>query len=265
MACAMGCSEPDSTAAARRSSSSRVTPSAVSTCATDICPVVMVPVLSNTTVSTRRARSSTCGPRITVPSWAPRPVPTMRADGVASPSAHGQAMIRTAMAADSDMVTPLPTSRWPARVSAAITSTIGTKTPETLSARRCTSAFPVCASSTMAAILASCDWAPTAVARTTSRPVVLTDPPTTRAPGSTSTGSDSPVITEASTAERPSTTSPSAATFSPGRTTTRSPTRSAVASTRRSSPSTSTLACLAPTSSSARSAAPDSVLARASM
>ncbi len=184
---------------------------------------------------------------------------------MASPSAHGQAMMSTAMAADSDIVTPLPTRRCPARVSAAITSTMGTKMPETLSARRCTSALPVWASSTMAAIRASWDCEPTAVARTTSRPVVLTDPPTTIDPGSTSTGSDSPVMTEASTAERPSTTSPSAATFSPGRTTMRSPTRNDLASTRRSSPSTRTLACLAPTSRSARRAAPDSVLARASI
>ena len=39
------------------------------------------------------------GPRIRMPSWAPRPVPTISAVGVASPSAHGQAMISTATAA----------------------------------------------------------------------------------------------------------------------------------------------------------------------
>ena len=161
MARAIGCSEADSNAAATASTSAGsepgrsdrragVTRLAPRTSCTDIWPVVRVPVLSKTTVSTRRARSSTCGPRMTVPSWAPRPVPTMRADGVASPSAHGQAMISTAMAADSDIVTPLPTRRCPARVSTAITSTMGTKMPETLSARRCTSALPVWASSTMA-------------------------------------------------------------------------------------------------------------------
>ena len=43
--------------------------------------------------------SSTSPPLITMPSWAPRPVPTMIAVGVARPSAHGQAMISTATAA----------------------------------------------------------------------------------------------------------------------------------------------------------------------
>ena len=54
-----------------------------------------VPVLSSTIVSIRRVRSSTSGPLIRTPSCAPRPVPTMSATGVASPSAHGQAMIST--------------------------------------------------------------------------------------------------------------------------------------------------------------------------
>ena len=42
------------------------------------------------------ADSSASGPLITMPSWAPRPVPISKAVGVASPSAHGQAMINTA-------------------------------------------------------------------------------------------------------------------------------------------------------------------------
>ena len=39
------------------------------------------------------------GPLMRMPSWAPRPVPTISAVGVASPRAHGQAMISTATAA----------------------------------------------------------------------------------------------------------------------------------------------------------------------
>ncbi len=62
-------------------------------------PVVTVPVLSSTTVSMARVDSSTSGPLIRMPSWAPRPVPTISAVGVARPSAHGQAMISTATAA----------------------------------------------------------------------------------------------------------------------------------------------------------------------
>ena len=47
-------------------------------------------------MSTRRVDSSTSGPLMRIPSCAPRPVPTIRAVGVASPRAHGQAMISTA-------------------------------------------------------------------------------------------------------------------------------------------------------------------------
>ena len=71
---------------------------ATMTSRTCIRPVVTVPVLSSTIVSTRRVDSSTSGPLIRMPSCAPRPVPTSSAVGVASPSAHGQAMISTATA-----------------------------------------------------------------------------------------------------------------------------------------------------------------------
>ena len=71
-------------------------------------PVVTVPVLSSTTVSMRRVDSSTSGPLISTPSWAPRPVPTSSAVGVARPSAHGQAMISTATAAVKARVVPAP-------------------------------------------------------------------------------------------------------------------------------------------------------------
>ena len=106
----------------------------------------------------------------------------------------------------------------------AITMTIGTKTPETWSASRCTSALPVWASSTSLAICASWVSEPTRVARTTSRPPALTVAPVTASPSPTSTGTDSPVSMEASTAEVPETTTPSVAIFSPGRTTNSSPT-----------------------------------------
>ena len=140
--------------------------------------------------------------------------------------------------------------------------TIGTKTPATRSASRWTGALPVCAAVTSRAICASAVSAPTLVARTTSRPPALTVAPATSAPGPTSTGTDSPVSRLMSTAERPSSTMPSVATFSPGRTRKSSPTcelpRSAIV--RPSSSVTS----LAPSSSSAFSAAPARRLARAS-
>ena len=97
---AIGCSEAFSSAPTSRSASASVDarrrrrPRAAL-----IRPVVTVPVLSRTIVSTRRVDSRTSGPLISSPSWAPRPVPTSSAVGVASPSAQGQAMISTATAA----------------------------------------------------------------------------------------------------------------------------------------------------------------------
>ena len=62
----------------------------------DGVPAVSVPVLSRTTAVMRWAISSASPPLIRMPASAPRPVPTMIAVGVASPSAHGHAMISTA-------------------------------------------------------------------------------------------------------------------------------------------------------------------------
>ncbi len=95
-----------------------------------IFPVVTVPVLSSTIVSTRRVDSSTSGPLIRIPSWAPRPVPTSSAVGVASPRAHGQAMISTATAAANANEAPLPAPSQNTSVATARTITIGTKMPE---------------------------------------------------------------------------------------------------------------------------------------
>ena len=193
-----------------------------------ICPVVTVPVLSSTMVSTRRVDSRTSGPLMRMPSWAPRPVPTSSAVGVASPRAHGQAMISTATAAVNAVVAPAPAPSQNPSVATARAMTTGTKTAETRSARRCTGALPFCASVTRRAIWASWVSAPTRVARTTRRPPALTVAPVTASPGPTSTGTGSPVSSEASMAEVPSSTIPSVATFSPGRTTKRSPTASCV-------------------------------------
>ena len=62
------------------------------------CPTVRVPVLSNTTVSTRCATSSASASLIKMPCLAATPVPAMMAVGVASPSAQGQAITSTATA-----------------------------------------------------------------------------------------------------------------------------------------------------------------------
>ena len=150
--------------------------------ASSMRPSVTVPVLSSTTVVIRLVRSSTSGPLMRMPSWAPRPVPTMRAVGVASPSAQGQAMIRTATAAENASVaSPVATSQ-PTSVARERASTIGTKTLETRSTSRWMGAFPDWASATSRAICASAVSSPTFVARTTSRPNVLTVAPATRVP-----------------------------------------------------------------------------------
>ena len=76
---------------------------------------------------------------------------------------------------------------------------------------------------------------------------------------------DSPVSMLMSTADEPSSTTPSVATFSPGRTTKRSPGTSWSTGTRRSVPSEpSTAASLAPSSRSDRMASPARRFARAS-
>src|ERR1700719_3206445 len=62
-------------------------------------PSVSVPVLSTTSVSILSMRSSASAFLIKTPACAPRPTPTMIDIGVASPSAQGQAMIRTLTAA----------------------------------------------------------------------------------------------------------------------------------------------------------------------
>ena len=208
-------------------------------------------------MSTARVDSSTSGPLMRMPSCAPRPVPTMSAVGVASPSAQGQAMMSTATAAVKAAVAPAPVPSQKPSVPTESAMTIGTKNPEIRSASRWTWALPFWASSTRRAIWASCVSAPTRVARTTSRPPAFTVAPTTVSPRPTSTGTDSPVSIDASTADVPSSTTPSVAIFSPGRTTNRSPDREL----RRSgsaprAPSRSTATSLAPSSSSARSAAP---------
>jgi len=227
-------------------------------------PLVRVPVLSNTTVVIFRVRSSTSTPLIRIPRLAPRPVPTMIATGVARPSAHGQATISTATPAISPLPGPPLSSHQPAKVASASAITVGTKTEEIRSARRCAWPLPAWAAETSDTIWASAVSEPTAVARTVSTPLVFTVAPATFAPIVLSTGTDSPVSIDSSTAEAPSMTSPSVGIFSPGRIRSRSPTRTASVGTITSTPSRRTRACLAPSSSSARIALPARRLARTS-
>ena len=152
-------------------------------------PVVTVPVLSSTIVSTRRVDSSTSGPLIRMPSCAPRPVPTSSAVGVARPSAHGQAMISTATAAVKANVGAGAGGRARSRASPPRARSRPARRPPR-PGRRAAAPAP-CRSAPRrraAPIWASAVSAPTRVARTTSRPPALTVAPATASPGPTSTG-----------------------------------------------------------------------------
>ncbi len=97
-----------------------------------------------------------------------------------------------------------------------------------------------------------------------STPEAFTVAPATADPELFSTGADSPVSIDSSTALAPSVTTPSAGTFSPGRIRIRSPTTTPAAGIITSAPSRSTRACLAPSSSRERIASPARSLARTS-
>jgi hypothetical protein len=120
-------------------------------------------------------------------------------------------MMSTATAAVNAAVAGAPMSNQIASVRRESPMTMGTKTAETRSANRCTSALPLCAAATSLAIWASWVSEPTRVARTSSRPPALTVAPTTLSSGPTSTGTGSPVSIDASTADVPDTTTPSVA------------------------------------------------------
>jgi hypothetical protein len=131
-------------------------------------------------------------------------------------------------------------------VAMAIVMTAGTKTPATLSASLWIGALEAWAFSTRRTIWASAVSLPTRVARTLSRPFLLMVPPMTSEFSDFDTGMLSPVSSDSSTEDVPSTTTPSVGIFSPGRTTITSLTSSSSACTWTSTPSltiTAVLAC----------------------
>ena len=239
-----GCSEPCSAAAASATTSSSDIGGSAITSVTAGRPTVRVPVLSNKTVSTRSSSSSAAALLTRIPRSAPRPVATMMAVGVARPSAHGQAMTRTATAlvrakrpAGSG-----PNTHQATKVRAAIPSTIGTKTAATRSARRWIGAREPCASATSVTIRANAVSLPTRAARKMKLPVRLTVPAKTFDSGVFSTGRLSPVSIDSSIVEAPSVTTPSTGIRSPGRMRTKSPTRTSAVGTSTSAPARTTRA-----------------------
>ena len=166
----------------------------------------------------------------------------MIAVGVASPSAHGHAIVNTETNTLMTNALSSPTAAHTIAASTAIAMTDGTKTLLTLSASLAMGALLFCALSTSLIILLSIVSAPTDVARNLSVPSPFTVPPITRSPTVLSTGKLSPVSILSCTALSPSMTSPSQQKLSPALTSTMSPATTSCASTLTNSPPLSTVA-----------------------
>ena len=198
---AIGCSERVSTAATRARTSLYSNPSAGTRSVSSGRPLVSVPVLSSAITLTSRNACKASPLRKSTPSSAARPVPTMIEVGVASPIAHGQAIIRTATALTSAKVSAGdgPKISQTRKVSVAAAITAGTNHMVTLSTSAWIGSFDPCACSTRRMICASTVFAPTLVTQKLKAPVLLIVPPTTSAPTPLDTGTGSPVIMLSST------------------------------------------------------------------
>ena len=242
IACASGCSEYFSSDAAVLTSSASPALLLYKTSVTPGSPCVMVPVLSSTMVLTSCTVSNASADLIKTPLAAPRPVPTIIAVGVASPSAHGQLITSTAIALESANSKLSPSKSHTAAVTSAIPITAGTNTPLTLSAILAMGGLELVASSTSLTICASVVSSPTLSARILKKPDFTTVAPVTLLPVSFSTGMLSPVIADSSTAACPSVKTPSTGTLMPLRTTRISPFSTSSTGISSSAPSRSTTA-----------------------
>ena len=170
---------------------------------------------------------------------APLPLATMIDIGVASPSAHGHAMISTATALTSRAPGAARAPRPPTRQTPRTATAIDRRNEHSRDAIRQPlnrRAAPL-RRATAATMRASSVSAPTFSARITKPPVPFTVAPTTRSPGCLWTGTDSPVTIDSSTSLAPDTTTPSTGMLSPGRTRRRSPTCTCASGTSSSAPS----------------------------
>ena len=177
-----------------------------------------------------------------MPFFAPSPLPTMMATGVARPSAHGQLITSTEMPRASAKPTPRPNRSHTTVVTAAMAITVGTNTPDTLSAILAIGALVAAASETIWMICDSVVSSPTRVARHFRKPDWFTVAAETISPAAFSTGRLSPVSAASFTALAPSITVPSTGTLSPGRTTNTSPFRTCSTGTVTSAPPRTTVA-----------------------
>ena len=244
MAAPRGCSEGASRQAASPSRAFSASPSAGRISVTWGLPWVKVPVLSRTTVLMVCRVSRASADLTRMPFSAPLPVPTIIATGVARPRAQGQEITSTATPPVRALVT-LPVARsHTTAVTSAMTMTTGTKIPDTLSASLAMGALEEDASSTRRIIWARVVSSPTRRASKTKEPDLLMDAAATLSPTVLSTGRLSPVRALSSTAEAPSTMTPSTGMDCPGRTTIRSPTTTSSTGSSASTPFRITLAVL---------------------
>ena len=133
IAFAKGCSERASKEAAIDRSSSRLT-AAGRMSVTSGFPLVSVPVLSSTTVSTLCKCSKASAFLKSTPIRAALPVPTIIATGVAKPRAQGQEITRTAILVVMENSKSFPASIHTIKAATAIVITTGTNIPAILSA-----------------------------------------------------------------------------------------------------------------------------------
>ena len=241
MASASGCSESRSTAAASARTCFSEKPSACNS-VTSGSPLVSVPVLSMITTWTRAAASIAAAFLNRIPRFAPRPVPTMIAVGVARPSASGHVMTTTVMAKRMAWLKLRPASSQTTKVSVPPTSATSTSQKAARSASCCPGAFELWASWTSFTIWARAVSEPTFVARARSVPFLLIEPPISWAPGAFETGRLSPVTTDSSTSLMPSSTTASTGTLAPGLMRRTSPTWTSEVGTSTCSPFLTTTA-----------------------
>ena len=240
-ALASGCSLFFSREAARHSRRSRSASSGRMS-VTRGQPSVTVPVLSRAMIFVRPAPSRAAAVLYRIPFFAPVPLPTIMATGVARPRAQGQLMTSTEMARATEKAKERPAISHPASVRRARPITAGTKTAETRSAMRASGALVAAASETVRMICASVVSSPTRVARHSTYPCWLMVAAETALPSALSTGMLSPVRADSLTEVIPFRITPSTGICSPGRTTNTSPVRTSSMPTSVSVPSFSSTA-----------------------
>ena len=202
---AIGCSDACSSAPASRSTSARSTPSATTTSTSAIrAGRHRAGLVEHDGVDASGRLQHLGSPDQHAELGAPAGADHAARSGVASPRAHGQAMMRTATAAvkatSGSGTAAEPEAEGRSREHDARRARRRRRPGRRAAAPApCRSARPRRAAPSGRA---GCRL-PTRVARTTSRPPALTVAPTTASPGPTSTGTGSPVSIDASTADVP--------------------------------------------------------------